>query len=161
MKEYRLLKWYPSLVKEWKSVTFPIMVVEREDGYRLHPSLVARFAILDKLEVEENEEYWQELIPNTYTTVGGQPIREGDKFYMYDDKYFKCIQAKFGHYTNKKYDGKRYKTQKEAEDLIELNKCQYTLKDIIKTVNRLSFKLCSKEDVLELLAEKETVKIEM
>ncbi len=162
MKEYRLLKWYPSLVKEWKSVAFPIMVVEREDGYCLHPSLVARLATIDKSEVEDNEEYWQELIPDTYTTVDGESIREGNTFYVYDDKSIKPIYASYGHFTNKKYDGKRYKTRKEVEDLIELNKVQYSLKDIIRIANKLtSNALRSKDEILKLLAGKEINKIEL
>lgn len=65
MKEYKLLKWYPSLVKEWQSNDFSIVVVEREDGYHLHPSLkkLTRLATVDKKEVEEHPNFWKKLIP--------------------------------------------------------------------------------------------------
>ncbi len=63
MKEYRLIKWYPSLVSEWRTNNFPIVVVEREDGYHLHPSLkgMTRVTTINKQEVERNEDFWEEL----------------------------------------------------------------------------------------------------
>lgn len=67
MKEYRLIQWYPSLPTEWiwhdKEFELPIVVVEREGGYHLHPSLKGktRFAIISEREVERNEEFWMEL----------------------------------------------------------------------------------------------------
>jgi len=62
MKEYILKKFYPSLPTEWHGDNgFPIIVVEREDGYHLHPSLKGktRFAIIPEREVERNEEFWE------------------------------------------------------------------------------------------------------
>jgi hypothetical protein len=63
MKEYKLIKWYPSLPTEWYANEFPIIVVEREDGYHLHPSLkgMTRFAIIPEREVDRNEHFWKEL----------------------------------------------------------------------------------------------------
>ena len=69
MKEYKLKQWYPSLPTEWiwcdeeKHFEFPIIVVEREDGYHLHPSLKGktRFAIIPEREVDRNEDFWVEI----------------------------------------------------------------------------------------------------
>lgn len=64
MKEYVLIIWYPSLPAEWcLSNTSPIIVVEREDGYYLHPSLKAstKFAIIEKREVEGNQKFWKKI----------------------------------------------------------------------------------------------------
>lgn len=63
MKEYKLIQWYPSLAAEWCSNDFPIIVVEREDGYRLHPSLkgMTRQATVNRQEVEKNKDFWVEI----------------------------------------------------------------------------------------------------
>jgi hypothetical protein len=67
MKEYRLVKWYPSLPTDWiwhdKQFELPIIVVERKDGYHLHPSLKGktRFTIIPEREVDRNEEFWVEI----------------------------------------------------------------------------------------------------
>lgn len=69
MKEYLLKQWYPSLPTEWiwhdKEFELPIIVVEREDGYHLHPSLKGKtiFAIIPEREVERNEYFWTEISP--------------------------------------------------------------------------------------------------
>lgn len=66
MKEYKLKKWYPSLVIKWKNTEFPIVVVKRENSeYRLHPSLknMTRLATISEREVENNPEFWEELVP--------------------------------------------------------------------------------------------------
>lgn len=69
MREFNLKQWYPSLPTEWhwhdKEFEFPIIVVEREDGYHLHPSLKGktRFAIIPEREVDKNEEFWVEISP--------------------------------------------------------------------------------------------------
>ena len=67
MKEYKLIQWYPSLVPEWRSNNFPIVVIEREDGYHLHPSLykLTRRATLNKTEVEQHPDFWREIKPKT------------------------------------------------------------------------------------------------
>lgn len=63
MREFKLIQWYPSLVAEWRWSEFPIVVVAREDGYRLHPSLkgLTRQATVDSQEVEKNKDFWSEL----------------------------------------------------------------------------------------------------
>jgi len=219
MKEYKLLKYYPSLVKEWKTVSFPIMVVEREDGYHLHPSMytTARGATLDKSEVEDNEEYWKEITPkkvilitedkvglqegdtyyvpqrgfgenfldiivnltvreNTpldsslkfankenaknyvkkyknYITTDGHGIIKGDEFYIYDAKRHTCQRGEFGHFTDSKFDGKRYRKKEEVENLIEFNKKQYSLSDILKAVNNWSTWSVDKDNILQFLKD--------
>ncbi len=63
MKEYRLIKWYPDLDQEWDTNEFPIIVVEREDNYSLHPSLkgMTLFDRVSKQEVEQHPEFWRKL----------------------------------------------------------------------------------------------------
>lgn len=80
MKEYKLIKWYPSLPTEWyNNSEFPIIVVKREDGYHLHPSLKGktRFAIIPKREVERNAEFWVEV--------------SAEKENIYQQLYTQCI----------------------------------------------------------------------
>ena len=53
-----------------------------------------------------------------YKTVCGSQIVEGQKFYVYCDVTFKNFPAEYGRYVNEKWDGKRYKTCEEVENLI-------------------------------------------
>lgn len=227
MREFKLLKWYPTLPTEWYNSEFPIIVVERETSFALHPSLKGktRFAEITEREVDRNGEFWEELIPSKvilttedgvnlyvgdlnyvpqrrdcgrftgtvletkikessysdpslrfakkenaedyikkykyYTTVDGYAIRKGDKFYIYDDKFQKIQYGEFGHFTAEKYNGKRYRTKEEVESLVELNKKQYSLKDIHKLLNRVSWKLHSREDVLNALEGKDNLRLEL
>lgn len=75
--EYKLAQWYPSLPTEWNvdyrlknKSEFPIIVVEREDGYNLHPSLknLTRSLSkgLSKEEVEKNSEFWEKVTPKEF-----------------------------------------------------------------------------------------------
>jgi hypothetical protein len=97
MKEYKLLKYYPSLPIEWdedflpdmKDVGFPIIVVEREDGYYLHPSLkdwTRETNGLPKTEIEGSNGYWEEVVPRKaiLTTEDGKGIFEGDEYWYVD-----------------------------------------------------------------------------
>ena len=63
MREFKLITWYPSLPTEWYANEFPIIVIEREGGYHLHPSLkgMTRLAVISEREVERNEHFWMEL----------------------------------------------------------------------------------------------------
>lgn len=72
MKEYKLRRWYPSLPTDWHSNDFPIVVVEREEGYHLHPSLkgMTRFAIISEREVERNKKFWKRLKPEKGIRLG-------------------------------------------------------------------------------------------
>lgn len=65
MKEYKLVSYYPSLPSAWKGNDFPIVVVESEKGYELHPSLknLTRFATLTSNEVENEPEFWRQCKP--------------------------------------------------------------------------------------------------
>lgn len=66
MKEYTLKRWYPTLPVDWKHPEI-IIVVEREHGFNLHPSLknslteeTIRFG-----EVTHSE-FWEEVLPKEY-----------------------------------------------------------------------------------------------
>ena len=66
MKEYRLLKWYPGLPKEWKDLE-SVVVVEEGFAYNLHPSIKVKPDLYQRLlsieEVESNPEYWERIVP--------------------------------------------------------------------------------------------------
>lgn len=66
-----------------------------------------------------------------YKTVDGKQIKEGDVFYCYDNKRFKCIETKFGQFKSSKWDGKRYRTKEEVEELILMNKPCLSLNDLL------------------------------
>jgi hypothetical protein len=95
----------------------------------------------------ENAEEYINTYKN-YKTADGQQIVEGQTFYIYDDKFFKCVEAIFGHFLNEKWAGKRFKTKKEVEELIRLNKKRFSLADIDAVVKG---KGCTTETLLNLI----------
>lgn len=68
---------------------------------------------------------------NSYTTVEGNRIREGQVFYIYNDVKFKCEETSYGHFKNEKYNGKRFKTKEEVEQIILMNKPCLSLNDLL------------------------------
>lgn len=79
---------------------------------------------------EAAEEYIRTF--KNYKTVDGKQIEEGDVFYCYDNKRFKCIETKFGQFKASKWDGKRYRTKEEVEELILFNKPCLSLNDLLE-----------------------------
>lgn len=62
MKEYKLKRWYPSLPSDWKHKE-TVVVVERDNGYELHPSHNnLTHEVLRTREVVDTE-FWEELKP--------------------------------------------------------------------------------------------------
>jgi hypothetical protein len=95
----------------------------------------------------ENAEEYIKTYKN-YKTADGQQIVEGQTFYVYEDKNFKCIKTSFGNFTADKWAGKRFKTKKEVEELIRLNKKRFSLADIDAVVKG---KGCTTETLLNLI----------
>jgi hypothetical protein len=95
----------------------------------------------------ENAEEYIKTYKN-YKTADGQQIVEGQTFYVYDDKNFKYIKTSFGNFTADKWAGKRFKTKKEVEELIRLNKKRFSLADIDAVVKG---KGCTTETLLNLI----------
>ena len=67
----------------------------------------------------------------TYTTAEGGLIKEGQEFYVYDNVRFKCLEGVYGHFKNKKYDGRRFKTKEEVKQLILMSKPCLSLKELL------------------------------
>jgi len=67
----------------------------------------------------------------SYTTAEGNIIREGQVFYIYNNVKFKCEETSYGHFKNEKYDGKRFKTKEEVEQIILMNKPCLSLNDLL------------------------------
>lgn len=86
-----------------------------------------------------------------YCTNDGEPIKRSQKFYIFDDKYYKCMEAKSGCFKSSKWHGKRYKTKEEVERLIALKKPIYSVEDIVRIVNVWSMCRVSEEDILKYI----------
>ena len=67
----------------------------------------------------------------SYTTAEGDLIKEGQEFYVYDNLNFKCLETTYGHFKNKKYDGRRFKTKEEVKQLILMSKPCLSLKELL------------------------------
>lgn len=67
----------------------------------------------------------------SYTTAEGNIIREGQVFYIYNDVKSKCEETSYGHFKNEKYNGKRFKTKEEVEQIILMNKPCLSLNDLL------------------------------
>jgi hypothetical protein len=99
MREFKLKRWYPSLPTEWHGED-NIIVVERgynHTVYELHPSLkgTTRFAILTEREVENNSEFWEEVVykKSILTTEDGVKLFEGDIYYVPQRTYEGCFSG--------------------------------------------------------------------
>jgi len=79
---------------------------------------------------KENAEEYIKTYKN-YKTADGSPIVKGQTFYLYDDKWFKCLEGKFGGFKSDKWVGKRYKTKEEVEELILMNKPCLSLNELL------------------------------
>lgn len=86
-----------------------------------------------------------------YKTADGEQIVEGQTFYVYDDKYFKCIKTCFGNFTSDKWAGKRFKTEDEVNELILMNKPCLSLKEVHEIGNKPIYGL---ESLKELVKQK-------
>lgn len=69
-----------------------------------------------------------------YTTADGALIVPGQTFYVYDNKFFNCLEGSFGTFKNKKWAGKRFRTKEEVLELIKENKIRFSLADLKRTV---------------------------
>ena len=67
----------------------------------------------------------------SYTTAEGDLIKEGQEFYVYDNLNFKCLETTYGHFKNEKYNGRRFKTKGEVEQLILMSKPCLSLKELL------------------------------
>ena len=81
---------------------------------------------------ENAEEYIRKY--KNYTTTDGERIVEGQKFFIFNKKRWRPEESLFGHHINSKYDGRRYKTKKEVEEIIRITKPKYSLKDVSKAL---------------------------
>jgi hypothetical protein len=96
---------------------------------------------------KENAENYINTYKN-YKTVDGKQIKEGNVFYCYDNKRFKCIETKFGQFKASKWDGKRYKTKEEVEELILMNKPCMSLNDLLDAWGNVDDRECYKQSIL-------------
>jgi len=113
-----------------------------------HP-ILGRWWTIDQLKKVKTPIY------KNYTTEDNLPITEDQTFYIYDNKNFKCMEAKFGQFLSSKWDGKRYKTKKEVEKLITLEKPKYCIKHITSVLNSISIRKFSEDEVLEVFNYKQ------
>lgn len=92
-----------------------------------------------------------------YTYNDGERIKNGESFFIYSPKFYKCLHGVFGQFVKPEYDGKRFRTKEEVEKLIQLNKPQYSLKQIKDLVNNWSMCVISEEDILNKIKNYETL----
>lgn len=85
MKKYKLLKWYPSLPKNVKEGII-VQYYEAIEGYSDHNLEIVSKLNLADYEVEDNPEYWQEIVEINYEIIG---FTDG-----YND-YFKSKESDF------------------------------------------------------------------
>lgn len=67
MKKYKLLKWYPSLPRDWK-IGMNVGMGDRNWGYS-PTSSIEYDKCLDNKEVENNPEFWEEIIEKDYEII--------------------------------------------------------------------------------------------
>ena len=134
MKEYKLVKFYPSLPKDWKEG----MIVGLGDWYYDYSPCSGnyRHKFIHKSEIENNPEYWQEVIKVKkvlFTTEDGVDVYEGDIYWLITGDLSYCGQKaidkgrKFGHV---------FSTKEKAQEYIELNKPKYSYNQIYDFIKK-------------------------
>ncbi len=86
---------------------------------------------------KENAETYIKTYKN-YKTADGEQIIEGQTFYVYEDKNFKCVESRFGNFLNGKWAEKRFKTEEEVKELILMNKPCLSLNDLLANWGEIS-----------------------
>jgi len=89
---------------------------------------------------KDNAEEYIKTYKN-YKTTDGERIVEGHTFYVYEDKFFKCIKTSFGNFTSDKWAEKRFKTEEEVKELILMNKPCLSINDIKKFSNATVYEI--------------------
>lgn len=130
---YKLLKWYPSLPKNWK-VGMEVGMGDRKTTFS-PCSLNYTERYIDINEVTKNPEYWEEMTVDV--THDGEVLNIGDNFYIVkiDDVNHGIIKSIFTKGCSseraKVYGNLWFSTKENAEDYIENKKIQYNKKDMI------------------------------
>lgn len=167
MKEYRLLKYYPSLPTEWNQEWFPldkkgfpIIVVEREDGYYLHPSLkgwTRETVGFTKYEVENSSDYWEEVVPkeSIIKTTDGLELIAGDRYYVpqVEGKHRRLTGSTVMFYVQPDMpedETKRFANKENAQAYIENNIELFSTKDIHELLKKYSRMMVDSSVYLEL-----------
>lgn len=97
---------------------------------------------------KENAEIYLKTYKN-YKTADGEQVVEGQTFYVYEDRNFKCIETRFGNFLDEKWAGKRFKTKTEVEELIRLNQKRFSLADVKEAL--MGFEFTTRENVIKNL----------
>ena len=136
MKTYRLIKWYPSLPKDWK-VGMEIGQGDDVPRYYSPCSAVFKNYYAHKDEIENNPDFWQEvddIITDADNSVNCSVDYGVFKTYDNDTPDFSiCTMISF---TDDAIRGEKgvFKTKEKALEFIEENQPKYSKKDMIDFV---------------------------
>ena len=133
MKTYRLIKWYPSLPKDWK-VGMEIGQGDDVPRYYSPCSAVFKNYYAHKDEIENNPDFWQEVDEVLFTTNDGVGIHIGDTIYeVYRHSSNTLLVSKIMALSEHTIDEciAVFSTKEKALEFIEDNQQKYSKKDMI------------------------------
>lgn len=162
MKEYILKQKYPSLPNDWE-VGMKIGLGDRNYGYSPCSGNYTDCRKLDNNEVENSEEYWEEIIEKEVllTTEDGVEIFEESQL-IWDTSdinwdFLDTIPAiHMKSIINTCSYRKAWAKKENAEKYIELNSPKYSVLDMLKVANHYAYiKNVTEDRILKYLAKNE------
>jgi len=123
MVKYKLLKWYPSLPKNYE-VGNLVQLVDGNYCDWLTPKIATR------REVENNPEFWEKIVEKEpiFTTEDGVEIFVGDTVYYVLSN---LSLRSFNPIKDDRYEVNHYfSTEEKAEEYIELNTLRFSINDL-------------------------------
>lgn len=135
MKKYKLLKWYPSLPKDWEAGKTMVNQYQCEDTTNYVSKVPYSCKFLGKMEVENQPEYWAKYL---FTTQDSINVYHGDIYYLVNSfKEIIKMHPKV-HWSMSYADGamfenqKTFSTKEAAQKYIDENDHQEKLKELQK-----------------------------
>lgn len=145
-KEYKLLKKYPSLPKDWE-VGMKVGLGDRNYGYSPCAGNYSDCKKLDNSEVENNSEFWEEVKEAILTTFDGVELFKGDNcwFIWLSDpchgqsinEIYKCKVTPSQKDTFWSPTAVFFSSEISAKEYLKQNEKRYSLNDIKETVKKL------------------------
>lgn len=136
-KQYKLLKWYPGLCRDWE-VGMEVEIGDRGGGLYSPCSSKYTDACVIGSHVEKNSEYWQEIKQYKeplFKDFLGNEVMEGEEFYFVNPMFWDVEKGK-ALYGALKKEIAHFKFKKDAENYKEQNKPIYSKKQVLDTLSK-------------------------
>lgn len=138
-KKYKLLKWFPTLPKDWKvGMELGVGNINHYGNYSPCNAKYSDYYIAPNI-VENNPKFFEEIIEKKplFVTEDGKDVFNDDMVWrVYNDWSFSDFKAQ----NNPTYPVRKYfSTKEKAEEFIILNKPVLSINDVLNAQDGLMF----------------------